>query len=87
MKFHTQTVKIVPSSEFAKARSTTVSQDCRRRQLENFRGFGNKTANINSKKRQSLLNSVVIGHRHSKTAKIMKGRRYSERWVMWNMLS
>jgi hypothetical protein len=34
--------------------------------------YGRKTANINSKKRQSHLNLVVIGHRKSKTAKIMK---------------
>jgi hypothetical protein len=40
-----------------------------------------KAANINSKKRQSLLNSVIIGHQRSKTAKITKERGYSERWM------
>jgi hypothetical protein len=43
--------------------------------------IGKKAANNNSKKRQSLLNSVVIGHHRSETAKITKGRGYSERWV------
>ena len=35
---------------------------------------GRKTANINRKKWQSHLNSVVIGHYRYKTAKITKGR-------------
>ena len=35
--------------------------------------FGPKTANINSKKRQSLLNTVVIGHQRYKTANIKWG--------------
>ena len=35
--------------------------------------FGPKTANINSKKRQSLLNTVVIGHQRNKTANIKWG--------------
>jgi hypothetical protein len=34
---------------------------------------GKKTANINSKKWQSLLRSVVIGHQCTKTAKITRG--------------
>ena len=35
--------------------------------------FGPKTANINCKKRQSLLNTVVIGHQRNKTANIKWG--------------
>ena len=35
--------------------------------------FGPKTANINSKKRQSLLNTVVIGHQRYKAANIKWG--------------
>jgi hypothetical protein len=48
---------------------------------------GRKTANINSKKRQSPLNVVVIGHRRSKTAKIIeagegrgRGRKFGRIW-------
>jgi hypothetical protein len=37
--------------------------------------YGRKSANINSKKRQSHLNLVVIGHRNPKAAKITKGRK------------
>jgi hypothetical protein len=33
-----------------------------------------KTANINSKKWQSLLNSVVKDYKNPKTVEIMKGR-------------
>ena len=35
--------------------------------------FGQKTANINCKRRQSLLSTVVIGHQRNKTANIKWG--------------
>ena len=41
--------------------------------MSNCRILGSKTANIISKKRQSLLLSVVIGRRRPKTANITKG--------------
>jgi hypothetical protein len=41
--------------------------------------LGLKTANIKLKKQRSHLNSVVIGHRHPETAKIIDGRDGRER--------
>jgi hypothetical protein len=39
---------------------------------------GTKTANTNSKKQQSPLTTVVIGHHHSRTAHITNGRGCNE---------
>jgi len=41
--------------------------------------YGPKTANINSKKWQSPLKEVVIGHRCTKTAKITRGGERGKR--------
>ena len=47
--------------------------------------FGPKTANINCKKRQSLLNTVVIGHQRNKQ-QISNGRE-EEKGSQWKDLS
>ncbi len=46
--------------------------------VDQFR-HGPKTANIKSKKRQSPLKEVLIGHHRSKTAKITKGKGWVKR--------